>query len=99
MPIKRYPEPTGGTTLETATPASGVAWPNINETQFFTFPTGSLGSLAPGDSVYLTDGTLKGSLVVVAIGADDEGYQTVEMSYTLQVGALGTTTATWGFAP
>lgn len=97
MGIKRYPEPTGGVTLETAS-TGGVAWPNINETQFFSFVTGTLGTLAVGDPVYLTDGTLKGTLFVVAIGADDGGFQAVEMSYYQQVGAVGSATATWGFA-
>lgn len=94
-----HPAAGGTASLPTATSPGGVAWPNINETQFVPFPEGTLGTLAVGDPVYLTDGVLKGTLFVVAIGDPADGVQLVELSYPLQVGALGTTTAVWGFAP
>jgi len=100
MGIKRYPEPTGGVTAPTFT-GEGISQPNVAEGTFGTFVTGSISGMSAGQILYAADGTHKTLLQVVAVGADDAGYQTVEFSNPLSAGGtpFGTTTFYGGVGP
>ena len=73
-----YHPAVGGSSAPSSATADSFILPNYAETQILTVPAGTVGWMTLGDPVYVTDGTVKIALIIVAVYPADPGDPTVQ---------------------
>lgn len=81
--------------------ADGYVQPNTGEGQFVTFAAGPIDWMTPDLPVYVRDGSNESLLIVVQVGAAEEGFQTVEFLNPIPAGGtvFGTSVFYGGVGP